>query len=354
MTLPVLGYAGVVLTCFLVCFALLVSRPAVPAPETTLTKIAFGSCLKQDEPAPILQTINQYGPQVFIFLGDNVYVDTDDRSEMQAAYDALAKLPGAQQLAQQSRVLAIWDDHDFGKNDGGADWPHKQMAKDIMLDFFNEPKGSARRAREGNYDAGVLGPPGRRVQVILLDTRWFRSELKRDEEAEETTFVPNDDPEATLLGEAQWAWLEEQLTEPADIRIICSSIQLLSDRHRFEKWANFPSERERFLKLVENAGDVLVLSGDRHSAELSLMQYGGADGKVLLEATSSALNQSRVRSEATLSEVNPYRARTNQVYTEPNFGTIDIDWNFRLVVVSLRDLQGNVVAELPLKMADPQ
>ena len=53
-----------------------------PAPEPTvhplISRIAFGSCQSQDEPLPILRTVLEWEPELFIYLGDNIYGDTND------------------------------------------------------------------------------------------------------------------------------------------------------------------------------------------------------------------------------------------------------------------------------------
>ena len=80
-----------------------------------------------------------------------------------------------------------------------------------------------------------------------------------------------------MLGEDQWAWLEEQLRTPAEVRLIASSIQVVAEDHGWEKWMNFPHERERLYRLIREtrAEGVVFLSGDRHLAELSMMDGGG-------------------------------------------------------------------------------
>ncbi len=326
---------------------------AQPAPEAAVERIAFGSCLHQSRPAPILDVIAEFEPDTFVFLGDNVYGDTRDMTKLAADYAKLGAMPGYQRLRDRAQVLAIWDDHDMGENDAGAEYPLKVQSKQVMLDFFGEPPGSPRRQREGNYDAVTLGPPGRRVQFILLDTRWFRSPLTVAEGVRPLTYVPTEDPEATILGGAQWSWLEEVLTEPADIRVLCTSIQLFPRQHRFEKWANFPAERRRMIELLrKSAGDILVLSGDRHSGELSVDQWHDDGGpNVIVEATASSLNQARTR-EGGVDEPNDYRA--GPILYEPNFGTIEIDWTARLVTVSLRDERGTAAKQVQLHMSEPR
>jgi hypothetical protein len=66
-------------------------------------------------------------------------------------------------------------------------------------------------------------------RFILLDTRFFRSPLKRGLPTltcPRVRYLPNDDPEAALLGEEQWTWLEQQLKQPAQLRVLASSIQV--------------------------------------------------------------------------------------------------------------------------------
>ena len=98
---------------------------------------------------------------------------------MRAKYARLAAMPGYQAAQVACPILATWDDHDYGVDDGGGEYPKKVESQQVFLDFFGDPEDSPRRKRQGVYDAEVFGPPGKRVQVILLDTRYFRSPLKK-------------------------------------------------------------------------------------------------------------------------------------------------------------------------------
>ena len=110
----------------------------------------------------------------------------------------------------------------------------------------------------------TIGPPGQRIQIILLDTRYFRTPLKKKPKTVpgEGPYVVNPDPQGTVLGSAQWKWLEEQLRMPAKVRLLVSSIQLVPEDHNWEKWLNHPIERERLFKLIRDtkAGGVIALS----------------------------------------------------------------------------------------------
>jgi alkaline phosphatase D len=274
---------------------------------------------------------------------------------MRAEYAKLAALPGYQKLLKTCPVLATWDDHDMGANDAGAEYPKKREAQQVFLDFFGVPKDDPRRKQEGVYHAAVFGPPGKRVQVILLDTRYFRSPLARRPRSVKGPglYVANRDPKSTILGEAQWKWLEQQLRRPAEVRLLCSSIQLASEDHGFEKWMNFPHERERLFRLVRQtkAGGLIVLSGDRHMAELSRLD--DAVGYTLFDLTSSGLNQGNKRWRAL--EKNRHRVAIMDVGN--NFGMITIDWgrDDPLIGLEIRDESGDVTIrqKVPLSRLQP-
>jgi alkaline phosphatase D len=310
---------------FLVALAAAVSA-AEPMPAS---RIAFGSCVKQGKPQPIWEAIVGAKPEMFLFIGDNIYGDSKDPGVLKAKWEQLGAEPGYQKLKAACPILATWDDHDYGADDAGAEYPIKKESQEIFLNFFDEPADSPRRKREGVYDAKVFGPPGKRVQVILLDTRYFRSPLVKPKkkptfepgEGHTGVYVPTSDPDATILGPDQWKWLAEQLRQPAEVRILASSIQVIAHEHGWEHWGNFPRERERLLKLIADchAEGMVIISGDRHSAEISAQDPGV--GYTLYDVTSSSLNQPLKWHN----ELNRYRL--GMKYSEANFGTILIDWD---------------------------
>ena len=123
------------------------------AEEQPLERITFGSCAKQDKPQPIWDAVVALRPERFLFIGDNIYGDSADMNVLRTKYALLGAQPGFQKLRQTCPVLATWDDHDFGVNDGGSWYPKKVESQRIMLDFFGVPADSPRRAREGEQDA---------------------------------------------------------------------------------------------------------------------------------------------------------------------------------------------------------
>ena len=317
------------------------------ADDEPLTRIALGSCAKQDRPQPIWEAIVASDPELFLFIGDNIYGDTEDMNVLQEKWDLLGAQPGYRALNEACPILATWDDHDYGENDAGEEYPMKVESQQIFLDFFNEPADSPRRTRPGVYGSWTYGPENQRVQIILLDTRYFRSPLvKRDwrpepGEGDNGPYGRNIDSEATMLGAAQWSWLAETLREPAQLRIIGSSIQVVADGHHWEKWGTMPLERARLFELIRQteAGGVVFISGDRHSSEISVLE--DEVGYPLIDLTSSSLNQP----SEWHSEPNPHRDGTK--FTDENFGMITIDWNESdpIIRCQVRDMAGEVVLQ---------
>jgi alkaline phosphatase D len=322
-----------------------------PAPEPSVRRIAFGSCLGQDGVQPIWDQVLKTRPDVFVFLGDNVYADTTDMVELKAAYAKLAAQPGFQRLKKATRVVATWDDHDYGLNDAGGELPSKEQSKQVFLDFWGVPKDSPRRERDGVYHSEVFGPPGRRVQFVLLDTRYNRSPLVFKENKADLIdggrYLRNTDPSATILGAAQWAWFEEQLRVPAQIRVIASSIQVVDEDYGGETWANFPLERKKLFGLLWRSTGSLFISGDRHFAELSMMD--GEAGYPIYDLTASSLNWS----EHVFRMIERNRHRIGVVNRGDNFGLIEIDWERKdpLLRLKIVDEDGDLLLQHKVELS---
>jgi alkaline phosphatase D len=320
-------------------------------PELVITTLGFGSCARQERPQPIWDAINAARCDAFVLCGDNIYADTSDAAVFRGKYALLDSMPGFAKLRQTTPLFATWDDHDYGLNDGGAGFPGAAAAQREFCDFFQVPADSPLRSSPGVYDCVTFGPAGKRVQLILLDTRFFRSPLKKDP-ANPKINAPNTDEGATILGREQWAWLERRLREPAEIRVVVSSIVFIPTEHGSEKWANFPQERARFLELLHRtrANGVVVISGDRHLAEISLLKPADGAPYPLYDLTTSGLNQP-VAKESEYGSENPPKGPPNRYrihdrpYTGSNFGIMRIDWNDPQPSVSLeiRGLGGEVV-----------
>lgn len=316
---------------------------------TPLRRIGFGSCINANS-HPMLEQTLKMPFDLFILMGDNIYADTTNMSVMRMKYEGRKHSSFFRELRKKAPLLATWDDHDFGGNDAGAEYPMKVESQELFLEFLDEPADSPRRKREGVYDAKVFGPAGQRVQVVLLDTRYFRSRLAKGINHVVPSggdYVPTQDERATMLGEAQWKWLEEQLRVPAEVRLIVSSVQFLSEFSGAEAWANMPREKRRMLDLLEKtrANGVIFLSGDRHWAELSRMERPGS--YPLYDLTSSALTEEHKRGTPT-----PNKYRDGGSFHKPNVGLIEIEWKESGPVVKLQVVDQEGVVRIAGGMGD--
>ena len=257
--------------------------------------LAFGSCAQAEKPMPVLDVAIQQNPDLFIWLGDNVYGDSQDISILKKAYQTLGENPFFQRLDSATRLLATWDDHDYGWNDAGRHYPLKEASKEVFLDFWDDPSDAPRRQREGIYTSYLFDGGKQDVIVILLDTRTFRDDLVRSqsillEGSQGFTYMADYEPhrnlDSTLLGSEQWRWLTKQLEVEADYRVIASSTQFGVEWNGYESWSNFPSEQRKMLQLLQEANQktsrqipTVFISGDVHYSEISKLPKleGGAD-----------------------------------------------------------------------------
>lgn len=308
------------------------SNPKIQ-PENADFTIAFGSCNREDEPQPLWDEILKNDPDAFLWGGDNIYSDTDDAEVMKAAYELQKKNEGYQKLMNRVPVYGIWDDHDYGLNDGGKEWHFKEKSQQLFLDFMEVPADSPRRSRKGIYDSELFETSKGSVKVILLDTRYFRDELLKSEDPDKR-YEPS---KGSILGEEQWNWLEDELSNSeADFNVILSSIQILSAEHGFETWGNFPSEVEKLKDLIvsSEARNVILLSGDRHISEFSATEVEGLDYP-LVDFTSSGLTHTY---EEFSGEPNKYRV--GEVVKYKSFGLLKFDFSNKKVLLEMRG-EGN-------------
>lgn len=326
-----------------------IDLPVAPAnvslsPDATITRLAFGSCNHQLRPQDFWQTIAGTDPDLFLFIGDNNYGDQgwdgDARlTSLRKAYGVQAATPELAAFRARVPMMITWDDHDYGFNDGGGSFAFKGWSEKIFETFWGS--SDEVKSRPGVYESRMFGADGKRLQVILLDTRFFRSDLEtlpyQMERPPMGPYKPSDDASKTMLGEVQWKWLEQELAKPADLRIVVSSIQVITDAHDYEAWENLPLERQKLYSLLagrEESGLVL-LSGDRHAGGIYSDTPEAAGGERLWELTSSSLNYSFSSTERnTARELDP--KRLTDFISEENFGLLEIEWGKRAVTMSLR------------------
>ena len=151
------------------------------------------------------------------------------------------------------------------------------------------------------------------------------------------------DSTATVLGSAQWQWLENELNESdADFNLIMSSIQVLSGEHGFESWGNFPLEVEKLENLIVRSGakGVIILSGDRHISEFSKTAVSGLSYP-LIDFTSSGLTHSYASFDG-----EPNQHRVGEVVSDKSYGIINLNIKKMEAEFKIMGDNGSVLQEL--------
>ncbi len=315
-----------------------------------IARIAFGSCSHQDDTVQLWKEILAQQPDLWIWMGDNIYGDTHDMELLEAKYDLQKSHPDYQALLQSTKVIGTWDDHDYGMNDGGKFYARKKESRELAADFLGISAKAPLRKRYGMYDVYEFGKVPHKLKVILLDTRYFRDTLMTSSNKEQRYMV---NEEGDILGEEQWQWLEKELEKSdADIHIIGSSIQLVATQHAFEKWSNFPKARARMLSLLAKTkpANTFFISGDRHIAEISKMNVKGLPYP-LYDFTSSGLTHTW----STPWE-EPNDARVGQLIIQKNYGLIKINWtgNLPLLEFEIRGHDGKLWQSIPVILPKPE
>ncbi len=298
--------------------------------------IALGSCNRASESQDYWSTIAQQDPDLWIWLGDIIYGDSENPEVLKRKYDRQLSSSQYQDFIADVPIIGIWDDHDYGVNNGGKEFKIKVESRDLLFDFLDV--ADRHRAEEGAYQSYTFGRKPS-LKVILLDARYFRDVVRyRDRKT-----VPS--KRGTILGKEQWSWLDKELSKSnADIHLIASGIQFLPEEHPYEKWANFPKEREKLLDMIakHDVSHPILLSGDRHLAEISRVLHRG---KTIVELTSSGLTHSY-----TSYKHEPNAHRMGPVMSDKNFGVIRTDPQDGIISLEIWGIDGELYHKIQMPL----
>ena len=296
-------------------------------------KLGIGSCVDQDYPTPAWASLEKESINSFFFLGDNIYGDVPSGrlDNVILSYEKLNDhMPS---WLKNTEKLVIWDDHDYGLNDAGANYIYKAESQQIYNDAWNIDQNDPRRSREGIYFSELKDIAGKKILIVGLDTRYFRSNLIKIG----NSYKPHKNSNTTILGPIQWQWLEKELSREHDILILASSIQVLATEHRFEKWSNIPHERDKLLALLNKlSSKVLIISGDRHRSGFYKLDN-------IYEFTSSSLNKGIFPSYESDSLL------LGKTYTQNNYGIVQFHENSLNLFIKDENMNILESLEIPLK-----
>ena len=305
-------------------------------------RIVFGSCNSQHRDQPLWPAIISRNATAWIWGGDAVYSDRKIHGKeiaatpeiLEKSYQDQLKNKGYQQFLEQNiTVVGVWDDHDYGLNNGDREYPHKKESAGFFVDFLERSSHiqwtlMAKRAREGKGVYGVvvfdftkdepllsdeeagLDPDvvsasnaqpnlsDKSVAIFLLDVRYNKTPWSPGFQNYDGDFGGD------FLGEEQWQWFEGALgRSTARVNIIVNGLQVHHDRwfdgNIIEDWGGFPMSQHRLYQnlLQSHVKAPILVSGDVHMAEFlrrDCKRPNDVDGPLrsLVEVTSSGMTHS--------------------------------------------------------------
>eukprot|EP00049_Salpingoeca_infusionum_P001022 m.44291 g.44291 ORF g.44291 m.44291 type:complete len:483 (-) comp10827_c0_seq2:245-1693(-) len=289
--------------------------------------VGIGSCNKQQNPQVAWNAINAKQFDVFTFLGDNVYADTPiflklripaSVKDLENSYNQLGQIKEYQELRQSNTdILATWDDHDYGKNDGDREYSLRDQSQELFLRFFNEPQDSPRWKQQGVWMTKTYTVGPNTVRIILLDNRSHKTPL--------TGYWLGESSPQDMLGADQWQFLHDILVDNSpDVTIIGSGLQVLAqDKFPGEGWFKYPASQAKLFSLLTlySTRNPIFISGDVHFAELNTLACQGLGQ--LFDLTSSGMTHSWARAREFL--LRWVAAGFNRVfmYASRNFGELE-------------------------------
>jgi alkaline phosphatase D len=305
---------------------------AADDPQTPIRRIVFGSNLDPQKSTAMWTAIAAAEPDLLILAGDNIRPAGTDAESLKTAYGQLAEIPAFKKLKQTCPVLVTWNEREIG-----SDLAASQQA---FLDFVEVPKDAPVRSRKGMYRAVTFGPADKSVQVILLDTRSFRTPQPLPKSG---AYDRVWDETISMLGEPQWQWLETELKKPATLRIVVSGTPIVDGDHGADTWAVYLHERDRLFRLLREtkAEGAIFVSGDRHRGGLAITDSG-------LRSPLYDLTVGVVEDTKKPTAMFPGRPDITSVSTGRScFGAMAIDWEMTdpAIHLQIRDEKSAIVLE---------
>jgi alkaline phosphatase D len=298
-------------------------------------KVAICSCMNDNyfsEQIKSWNSVSRLNPDYIFLIGDNVYADTGDKSSelngcnpkrlLNRYIETRTRLE-LFYLKKLIPIAMVWDDHDYGKNNGGSDYKFKRASKKIFKDFsLNENPEISEEGLGVGFKLKLAD-----TNFLFLDNRFYRDKKYH-------------------FGKKQEEWLFKNLEASQNTKVavqaqnvIISGDQFFGKYHPFESFeANHPENFKNFIKKISNLKSTpLLISGDRHISELQRIDIDA--NKKIFEITSSPIHSS-LPPEATLKQFhNPHRDWA--VANKNNFCLINFPKNRKNPEVIFYDNRGS-------------
>lgn len=316
-------------------------QPKKPSDIRNVNRIAVVCCALQDQPQELWQQVRAVNPDLVLVAGNTVSSLRADEKPLAAQYKKLDQNQDYKSLREQVPFMATWDEGDYGVRGGDGSYSGKKASKEAFVKYWNYIPAMKTQKSQGIEHAAIFESNGQKIQVIMLDTRFYSTALVSDGQG---SYKKNWKNGATLLGASQWAWLKSELQKKADLRIVVSPLQIGANSFGGKRWGTFPYERQRFFDLLRatNVHNLIMVSGGRGFASLAKVDL--IDYSPLYDVTVGPLNAQTIEAEQD-------RHYVQAPVSQMSFATIEWKGNNKTVSVNMIGDQGQKIQSLqvPLK-----
>ncbi len=285
-----------------------------PAPESRVdVRLAFSGDIDSTNWAKgspysfgLLETLATEPLDLFLLIGDTIYADSGLGSspvrtlaEYRAKHLEARTLPALQRLVRRTPLIVIWDDHEV-QNDFDREtvdparfaaghqafveaWPiaeqpegrlYRSLRYGREVEIFVLDLRSY-RTRQVNKTPACMNPPGsRRADLAPTLPQSLRSVFAMitstlAQPAPAACLRALADPDRTILGTAQKAWLKDRLQRSdATWKVIVSEVPMQEFfAFPYDRWEGYAAERAELLRFILTAGirNVVWFSADMHA-----------------------------------------------------------------------------------------
>ncbi len=259
-------------------------RTPAEAPESFT--LAMGSCARTGSTHEVFNLIRSLDPLIFLHLGDFHYENiavADVQPYRLAIRTVLASEPQAH-LYRSIPIAYMWDDHDYGPNNGDSTAPGRTQARQTYREYIPHYPLAAGTGDVGIYQSFSIG----RTRFILTDSRSLRS-----------PYTVPDSPSKTMLGAAQKAWFKRELMAARDTYALIVWVNTLPwiGVTGDDGWYAYTFEREEIANFIVDSGitGLCMISGDAHMLAIddgSHSNYSSRPGAGFPVLHAAALDQS--------------------------------------------------------------
>lgn len=312
-----------------------------PASVKNVQRVALVSGIDQSADQNFWNSIASHKPDLVIATGNTVHSTKAFEKPLLSQYKKLDENADYRKIRQSVPFMATWDELDFGLRHGDSSFQSKNESRDAFLKYWNYIPKLQPKSAKGVEHSIILGPAGKRVQIIVLDTRYYATPWT--ENGSDGKFKKNWSKSASLLGAQQWNWLANELKKESDFKVIVSSLQLAANTDEGERWGLYPHDRQKLFDTIRNAGakKVVVVSGNRNFGALGkvdMENYGP-----LYDLTVGPFNDSVMNSEKD-------RHYIGDSVASENFGMLEWDWQRQTLHLKIFDRDNKLAKDLRINI----